>query len=207
MRTLVAPAFDMGCCFSNSDVIIEEDHMKNGIANMCRSGMKGDGVKVSTDAYKNIISVHGHGTLLGSCSLECDTAYWEVTVGKNPEKVQIGVKRFIVHGEDDKVSLLLQNTLDAEEKDTFYLKGISLKEGDVVGIFWDQTDLPMLTFSVNGLRLGSEFEYNRIRPTNDIYPAVSVTSGGNCCVVFDGNHFAYPPEKKFHAIVCAANII
>ena len=90
---------------------------------------------------------------------------------------------------------------------SWYLKYTELKEGDVVGIYWDQTDFPMLNFSVNGKML-QNYAINRIRPSSDIYPAVSVQSGSSCAFGFDGEHFKYPPSSnKFKMIVCATSLI
>jgi len=88
------------------------------------------------------------------------------------------------------------------------LDKIDLKEGDVVGVYWDQTDMPMLSFALNGEKISDQYSTNRIRPTQDIYPAVSVKKDSTSCVMFDGQTFAYPPSStKFGAIICSTNII
>ena len=45
----------------------------------------------------------------------------------------------------DDLSYTLDNDTD-KNSPSWLLSNVELKEGDVVGIYWDQTDLPMLTF-------------------------------------------------------------
>ena len=180
-------------------------------------------VKVEVDPNKNIIRVGGQGTMLGSCPLDCDTAYWEVVVGQKPENLQVGIKKFTRRSKKDTPAAVLDGDLrdssgngdgngDSESggnKDypSWSLTGVEYKEGDVIGVFWDQTDKPMLSFSLNGERCDPSTAVNRVRPANDIHAAVSVGAGSTACVVFDGNSFAYPPASKFEQIICATNLI
>jgi hypothetical protein len=176
---------------------------------MCKPGLHGEKVKVTTDAAKNIISVSGNGIVLGSCCLDCDTAYWEIVVGKNPENIDIGVKKYSCNKGESVDSAVLGESLSDNSYENFpswWLKEGNLKEGDVVGVYWDQTDFPMLSFWVNGKPQPS-YAINRIRPTENIFPAVSVKSGSNCCLIFDGESFAYPPKGKFGMIICSTKLI
>lgn len=179
---------------------------------MCKGGSCGEKVKINVDPTKNIIRVNGSGTMIGSCSLDCDTAYWEVVVGKNPEDVKIGIKKYSRKSKDEDVKVLLSGDLVEDHTETYPSWSLSAdavpyKEGDVVGVFWDQTDMPMLSFSLNGKKCLDSSSVNRVRPAHDVFPAVSVKPGASCCVVFDGNSFSHPPLSKFGMIVCATNII
>jgi hypothetical protein len=51
---------------------------------MCKVGACGKQTVVNIDSSTNIIQVSGRGTVLGSCALDCDTAFWQVKVGNNP---------------------------------------------------------------------------------------------------------------------------
>ena len=168
---------------------------------MCGSGLHGINVKFSLNEGTSVINVTGSGTLIGSCGLDCDTGYWEVVIGKTPKNVAIGVKRY-VKGNSLDLTLSSKNGDWCMEADD-----LVFKEGDVVGIYWDQTDLPMLSFTLNGQPV-SKCSITRVRPANDIYPAVSVTEGATCEVVFDAAYFKHPPPtKKFSMIVCATQLI
>ena len=194
---------NMGCCFSKGQADEVELLEKASDAVCCKSGTKGENVSVTDIPKSCAYSVEGSGTMIGSCCLDCDTAMWEVRVGKNPEGLKIGVKRCPKKAGD------FNTHLDSEHdpaSPSWHLSDTPLKEGDVVGVYWDQTDLPMVSFSVNGKMVG--FCVTRIRPSQDIYPAVSVREGSTCDIVFSGKDFKFPPKSsKFQMIICASNLI
>ena len=187
------------CCASRHDYDDSDDEgietpMSN--VNLCQAGLTSGDLKAEEKG--GVYTTSGKGVLIGSCALECDTAYWEVVVGKDAANLKIGVVRF-----DSKTQKKAPNL----DKDAWALDKETLKEGDVIGVHWDQTDLPMLSFTKNGERCVSSV--NRIRPSNNIYAAVEATSAKvTCQVVFDGRHFKSKPlASKFSAIVCATSII
>jgi len=194
----------MGCCAARYES--EDIEMVEGTndAVCCRGGPCGDQVEVSQIGDSCSYNVTGSGTLVGSCCLDCDTAMWEVKIGKNPSGIAIGVKKFF-----KKNPANLNGQLDPTADPTspaWFLSETELKEGDVVGVYWDQTDLPMVSFSVNGEM--TRFNISRIRPSNDIYPAVSVQEGSSCEIVFSGKDFKFPPKSsKFQMIICASSLI
>lgn len=201
-----------GCCSSVEEELHEDVSNKMNEAIMCRPGFHGTKVKISVDETKNIIRVNGSGTMMGSCALDCDTAYWEVVVGKNPQDVKIGIKKYTRKSKDEDVQVLLSGDLVEDHTETYpswslSADAVAYKEGDVIGIYWDQTDMPMLSFSLNGVKCSIDSSVNRVRPAHDVFPAVSIKPGASCCVVFDGNSFSYAPPSKFGMIVCASNII
>lgn len=153
----------------------------------CRSGPHGKAVKSIVDSASNHYKVSGTGIMLGSCALDCDTAFWQIKVGLNPEDLRIGLRRYSL-----KSPVPLDGTLDdeANKSESFYLKlenegDTILKTGDVVGVYWDQTDLPMLSFTINNKPIDSA-SILRVRPATDVYPAISVQNGATCDVIFDG---------------------
>jgi hypothetical protein len=158
-------------------------------------------------SLKNNDSFHirGEGTVVGSCSLDCDTACWEVKLGENPENIRMGIKRMKKNA-DHRLNGQLDDKHEGND-DSWALEGYAAKEGDVIGVYWDQTDKPMLFFTCNGKQLdvGS---VSRIRPANDVYPAFSVGRGSSCTVVFNENHFAHQPVyRRFGQIICATSLI
>lgn len=67
--------------------------------------------------------------MIGSCALDCDTATWEVKLGKNPSGVMVGVERF----NKKNIKILAGFLNDKEnEADAFFLdhNGLDLKEGN-----------------------------------------------------------------------------
>lgn len=195
----------MGCCCASRRKPDEIELLAStNDAVCCKSGLKGDNVTATQLPDACAYSISGSGTFIGSCCLDCDTAMWEVKVGKNPEGLRIGLKKY-----QKKTTADFNKFLDSEADSSspnWFLSETPLKEGDVVGIYWDQTDLPMVAFSVNGEMV--HYCVTRIRPSNDIFPAVSVKEGSTCEVIFSGKDFQFPPKsKKFQMIICASSLI
>ena len=202
---------NMGSCLAclkaqkTSKNDVELSNTVNAIHTTCKLGLKSDNIKATYDKDTNSYTLEGKGTALGSCSLDCDTAFWEVRVGKNPQGLRIGVKRVNM-----KKPPPLDGTLDGTgegDSPSWCLSDVTLKEGDSIGVCWDQTDLPMLSFCHNG-ELLMQGSINRIRPANDICPAVSLEGDSTCQLFFDGKYFSKPPpSSKFSMIVCATSLI
>lgn len=202
------------CCCKRRGLTseVEEVELSNTTNNavLCRGGLAGKDVSIALEGgcYKT----SGTGTALGSCALDCDTAFWQVRVGNKPENLRIGVKKFNAKRNSPLTGQLessdsLTSSGDAEISPSWIFKGPALKTGDIVGIYWDQTDLPMLSFSLNGEDV-PEAAIMRIRPAIDIYPAVSVDDGATCEFTFDANYFVGQPKSpKFKMIVCATSLI
>ena len=197
----------MGCCCSKSghgEVI--EMSVTTNIAVTLKIGQKGENVVVvpSESGY----TVTGSGIALASCPLDCDVGMWEVKIGKQPSGVRVGVMRFNTKKAAPSLGGLL-----GEGVENWYFPdsshgGKDLEEGDVVSLFWDQTDLPQLSFAINGTLL-PQASVSRVRPSSDVYPACSVEPGSSCELIFDGQHFNNPPSgsSKFKMVICATNLI
>lgn len=208
----------MGCCFSRKDIASHVELSKSGqdITNdtlTCKLGVRGEKIKVF--AGENGFNVVGSGMVLGSCPLDCDTARWEVVIQKlddanlsaeNPT-IQIGVLRFNPKQSKLNLNCSLMENENSKETPAWCLKGVSFTEGDVIGVYWDQTDLPMLSFTRNG-HLLAQASINRIRPSSDIYPAISIVGDNKVAIAFDDSSFRFPPiASKFKMIICSSSII
>lgn len=197
-----------GCCSKSS---VDEDAValntnSTNTAVTCKVGKHGEHINVKADSANNYYTISGKGTAVGSCFLECDTAYWEVRVGDNPSNVCVGIKR----GDKN-----LNGYLDADESGTaqpndesWYFKTTEgLKKGDVIGVYWDQSALPMLSFTLNGKDV-SDASFLRVRPANNVLPAVSVRDLSSCELIFDGHHFIHQSKSpKFGMIISATSLI
>ena len=199
------------CCkkspMSSDDSSVELSSKSTNASVMCKCGLYGNDVHISTDQKNSFITVKGVGIALGSSTLDCDTAYWEVRIGENPEGVKVGIKRFHIKKPSDLSGNLDDIVAAGDDSPAWHFKGPALRTGDVVGVYWDQTDLPMLSFSLNG-NIIPEASILRIRPATDISPAVSVKLGSSCEMIFDGNHFLNQPKSnKFQMIISAKSLI
>lgn len=195
----------MGCLFSRS-VDEEVEINLSGVANaavMCKTGAKGKDVQVLEN---NGFAVSGKGIFLGSCPLDCDTGRWEITINKDALSVEVGVMRF-KKGCNADLSKSLSDYQGNDIAPAWILDSKLYKEGDVVGVYWDQTDIPMVSFTVNG-KLIADAAVMRIRPSTDVYAAVSVRNRGEALVSFDESGFKHPPiSSKFKMIICSTSLI
>lgn len=228
----------MGCCFASSnsrggkdgeevEINFNQLHNKKGnkkgkveedeeICNMCQYGPMSANMK-----RDSANQVSGSGTLLGSCPLDCDTGRWEVEIVKgitNTKQIQIGIKRFYKHIPTEHLNQTLEqanNSANASNETIGYFLSddkLTLKEGDIIGVYWDQTDLPMLQFTHNGNLLFSA-SVNRVRPSNDMYIAVSLdgqltNNQGSFRILFDGKQFHHPSiANKFKMVICSTKLI
>lgn len=201
----------MGCCFGRGSTEDGEslEMLDSNVTNeavLCRIGRKGDGIRVLEES--KCFEVSGEGIVLGSSMLDCDIGYWEVTLGENPRGCRVGIKRY-----QKKRPVNLDGSLEAGEKDpscwVLEPKDLDeeLKKGQVIGIHWDQSDLPMVSFTIDG-RLHSKASINRIRPTNDLFPAVSLSDGSTARLAFHEEAFQKKPwAPKFRMIVSATSIM
>ena len=202
----------MCCCCKKSPMSADNSSVElsstaTNSSVMCKCGLYGNDVHVSTDPKTSFVTVKGKGIALGSSTLDCDTAYWEVRIGPNPEGVKVGIKRFHMKKPSDLSGNLDDPVAVGEDSPAWHFQGPALRTGDVIGIYWDQTDLPMLSFSLNG-NIIPEASVLRIRPAFDISPAVSVQEGSSCEMIFDGNHFLNQPKSsKFQMIISAKSLI
>lgn len=220
----------MGCCFSkaNSSREIElSSHATTNDAVTCKGGLLGNQIKMEFKLENNSFRVQGQGICLGSCPLDCDTGRWEVKINKINlnARIQIGVLR-LPNANASKA--LLNETfevLNQSQKPSpcaNYIENnghkggtLHFHENDVIGVYWDQTDLPMLTFTLNGTIL-LNCNISRVRPTSDVYPAICIIDPDNnngeqkssCSFIFDESSFQFPTiAKKFNMIICSTNII
>ena len=217
----------MGCCFRKGnldrDSEVECNSTTMNAAVTCKAGVHGEEVQVATLSGadgKTSFAVAGNGTALGSCSLDCDVGLWEVKIGKAPEGVQVGIKRYNAKKNSPLDGILCEDGSSSSSNSTggsaespswcfptAAQGGKDLAEGDVVSVYWDQTDLPMLSYCVNGVPFPGA-SVSRIRPSLDVYPAISLRGGSSAEFIFDGECFKYPPKgSKFQMIICSTSLI
>jgi hypothetical protein len=150
------------CCFKGGSAP-EEDVEISVVQNdlvRCRMGACAPTVKVKSvqgvQGAMSAFAIEGSGTALGSCPIDCDTGYFEVKLGgaASSDNIKVGVKRY-----NAKKNVDLTGQLDSPNESfpgfCFSSHKTVLKAGDVIGVHWDQTDLPMLSFTVNGVEVRS----------------------------------------------------
>lgn len=199
-----------GCCTKRK---AEDTDILETVTNTAMTSKLGKHSKSIKSTLNNtIFTLSGNGIALGSCMLDCDMAYWEVKINTKPENIKIGIKRYdpTKDTDMDNPQSIKESYLDdsTTTEDAWYYKDINiLKEGDIIGIHWDQTDLPMLSFTRNGV-YNNDTSILRIRPANNIFPAISIKGEGSCDVIFDESVFTHKPKSsRFGMILCSSNLI
>lgn len=225
----------MGCCCSSEDVDTassgEVELETRNVANMPKIGLHSKFMKIARIDH-GLFKIKGKGVALSSCMLEADIAYWEMVIPARPangaltEKVMVGVSRFM---KNQKETPILDTPIDFAAVDEggdnsalvkshptlqvpFWGMPVSIPSNEkdtVIGVHFDQTDLPMLSFTVNDeLQLSKSI--NRIKPSQNLYVSVSIPQGyeDECIVIFDDAHFkGKPAANKFGPLICSSSLI
>jgi hypothetical protein len=164
--------------------------------------------------------------------MEQDAAYWEGHVGATSKSLDVwwGVAtrkdmRFYKGLEDQhegkfnrdicgmsvSYSLdysspeLLQTVTDHSLHGTEWMKKITVKEGDIVGVAVQQSDLPMIQFLLNGEPL-HDLSIHRFR--GSVYPSVYLPEDVSIKLVFDESEFEQmSPSSRFGPLIVARGLI
>ena len=225
----------MGCCCSSeesADTAIEEVELETrNVANMPKIGLHSKHMKIARIDH-GLFKIKGKGVALSSCMLEADIAYWEVVIPSSSsrtsgkENVMVGVSRFM---KNQKGTPILDTPVDFTAVNECGDNNVSVKalptqqvpfwgmpvsihnheKDTVVGVHFDQTDLPMLSFTVND-ELQFSKSINRIKPSQNLYVSVSIPDGceNECIVIFDDAHFkGKPSANKFGPLICSSSLI
>lgn len=141
------------------------------------------GSKVNLSNRNSTIS--GDGISLGGCSLQQDRAYFEARITKTDGSFQVGIANRRAHkdkplGDDPNLSWVFQSHP-------------KLAVGDVIGVAYDQADMPCLNFFHNGKLMQNE---RLVGMKGEVYPAVSVSGGAQLSVNFT-HQFEYPPGNPY----------
>lgn len=150
-------------------------------------------------------AVSGEGTALASSSVEQERAYWEVRVLK-PGAIRVGVSQ--LQAKQALASALqaagpLSWSVDAAVGARAGGGGSSgggggCKEDDVVGVAFDQSEKPVVRFTLNG-EPQPAWTLQGVKGT--VYPAVSVGDGAICDCCFSSGLFDYTPPDRHTAII------
>eukprot|EP00934_Nitzschia_sp_Nitz4_P006669 Nitzschia sp. Nitz4//scaffold113_size70149//38471//39205//NITZ4_005952-RA/size70149-augustus-gene-0.85-mRNA-1//1//CDS//3329533347//6659//frame0 len=161
--------------------------------------------------------VSGQGLALAGASIEQDMAYWEwhVSLEKN---VHVDTVQFGVSGKKDRQ--FYENLKNVEEppeegspsqiNGTQWMRAIDVENGDVVGVAVQQSDLPMVQFTLNGEPLHIS-AINRFRGT--VHPSIHIPAsaqakGFAAALVVDESAFKHEsPGGRFGHLLVARSIV
>jgi len=152
------------------------------------------------------VSVKGFGLGLIGTPIEQDSAYWEWQI-ELPVKKDLDTIMFGVSGKKDRK--FYTELEDKEHNSEAWMRSIECQDGDVIGVAIQQSDLPMVQFTLNGDIIHDK-AVNRFRGT--IYPSVflpfPVEKDLKVTAVLAENKFHHmSPAAKFGPIIVARSIV
>jgi len=214
----------MGCCFSNggysreeggdielqfddSPAIIVEDKSTCGLMSMYMED-------------KNCLTSDGEGKFAAAMApvcLEQDKSYWEIHVTHTGDAANDAANDFMLYAgvcKKNDISKTAASLKDPPESFTdplFIVSLPGLKKNDTIGLCFDQSDLPMLTFRIN-----DEITSHHItRVRGAVFPFVAFSAGNPdkgatttaVSMVFKGARFRSKMPTKFDTVLAASNLL
>lgn len=163
-------------------------------------------------------SATGNGLALVSVSLDQDAAYWEwhisIAGGSVVDNILFGVssrkdQKFFESKDEEKSS---QDEDPCQANGTQWMRCVEVRDGDVVGIAMQQSDLPMLQLMLNGeiLHLSSINRFKGIVYPSILLPAQSDDDSTKLSVDFvpSEEEFKFSaPGAKYVPIMVARSIV
>ncbi len=146
-----------------------------------------------TISGNNLNEVRGYGLALADVPVEQDRAYWEWSVKDLGTKSSSVDCMFGVSNKRNSkfYEILAESTVPAEKHGTKFMCPISnLRNGDVVGVMVQQSEIPMVQLYLNG-EVQSEGQVSKFRGT--VFPSVFLPPGCEMSA-----KFLYREEQFIH---------
>ena len=194
----------------NADAISnEESLLENNIPQVhsINPEMSAPSIRVANDLRNEVV---GYGLALTDVSVEQDSCYWEwrIRTGDNPTTtVMVGVSN---RRNSKFYEILASSSVPPEQHGTkFMCTASDLKDGDVIGIVVQQSELPMIQLWVNG-QLEDGLQVTRFRGT--VYPSIYLPQQGSNNVsasfLYREEQFVHgPPAPQFHPLIAGRSLV
>ena len=155
--------------------------------------------------------VCGNGLALADVPVEQDRAYWEWRV-KMVNPGSSGACSTLIFGVSNKrnskfYEILAESTVPASKHGTKFMCPVSnLKDGDVVGVLVQQSEIPMIQLYLNGEVL-SGGQISKFRGT--VFPSVYLPPGSaTATFLYAKDHFVRgPPRLGFEPLMAERSIM
>lgn len=188
---------------SAADATTDESLLENNIPQVhsINPEMSAPSIKVANDLGNE---VKGCGLALTDVSVEQESCYWEwrVRTGGNPTAtVMVGVSN---RRNSTFFEILASSSVPPEQHGTKFMCTVSdLKDGDVIGVVVQQSELPMIQLFVNG-EVEDGLQVTRFRGT--VYPSIYLPQGSTANVsasfLYTEEQFIHgPPGPQFHPLI------
>jgi hypothetical protein len=198
----------MGPCLStirsvvHSSAVKSEQSTKPSPPVLVSMSQKGPNVRVSS------LVISGKGAACATDAIEFDRIYFEVVL-KSPGRFGVGVSQQVTDPSavfdkeigDNKISWATKSDMLAATPEV----------GDVIGVFYDQSESPKMSFSLNGKPLGDLYDVPKPRSEikikgGRVYPAAYV-DGASLEFRFRDGTFAFPPPKLYQTVISVREMI
>ncbi|KAL3826503.1 hypothetical protein ACHAXA_004340 [Cyclostephanos tholiformis] len=155
--------------------------------------------------------VSGNGLALADVPVEQDRAYWEWRVNMRIPSSN-AVSSTIMFGVSNKrnskfYEILAESTVPASKHGTKFMCSVSnLKDGDVVGVLIQQSEIPMIQLYLNG-KLHDGGQISKFRGT--VFPSVYLPPGSTTATfLYATDHFVHgPPRPGFEPLMAERSLM
>ena len=140
----------MGCCCS---YFVGKNGGETKESELVAQGSGGKALFVSRRMSAPTVSISDDGisgyglAVIGPTSIEQDSAYWEWQI-ELPVKKDLDTIMFGVSGKKDRK--FYTELEDKEHNSEAWMRSIECQDGDVIGVAIQQSELPMVQFTLNG---------------------------------------------------------
>lgn len=157
------------------------------------SSMSAPSIAIAGDFMNEVC---GTGLALADVPVEQDRAYWEWQV----KIVNPGSKQELMFGVSNKrnskfYEILAESTVPASKHGTKFMCSVSnLKDGDVVGVLVQQSEIPMIQLFLNGEVVQDGGQISKFRGT--VFPSVYLPPGSaSVTFLYATDQFVYGPAR------------
>jgi hypothetical protein len=191
---------------NDADQVVREDSVPQ--VHSIDSAMSAPSIKIAGDLMNEVC---GHGLALADVPVEQDRAYWEFRVNMvNPSSN--GVCSTIMFGVSNKrnpkfYEILAESTVPASKHGTKFMCSVpNLKDGDVVGVLVQQSEIPMIQLYLNG-KVHDGGQISKFRGT--VFPSVYLPPGSTTTTfLYATDQFVRgPPRPGFEPLMAERSLM
>jgi len=196
------------CIQALADTITDDsllDNINTPQVHSINPEMSAPSIEVANDLGNE---VKGYGLALTDVSVEQESCYWEwrVRTGGNPTAtVMVGVSN---RRNSKFYEILASSSVPPEQHGTKFMCTVSdLKDGDVIGVVVQQSELPMIQLFVNG-EVEDGLQVTRFRGT--VFPSIYLPQGANVSASFlytEEQFIHGPPGPQFHPLIAERSLM
>ena len=209
-RFLPSSVIELSGSASAVEETTDESLLENSIPQVhsINPEMSAPSIEVANDLGNE---VKGYGLALTDVSVEQESCYWEwrVRTGDDSTRSAITVMVGVSNRRNAKFyEILASSSVPPQQHGTkFMCTASDLKDGDIIGVVVQQSELPMIQLYVNG-EIESGLQVTRFRGT--VYPSIYLPEGANTSASFlytDEQFVHGPPAPQFQPLIAERSLM